>query len=74
MEMRANEDLSGCRLFDREKAATYLSITSKSLHRLVQKGVLTPVQLPEFRRVLFDKQDLDDLIETHKARLNEGCQ
>jgi hypothetical protein len=55
------------RLIGREESAAYLNITTKSLHRLVQRGLLTPIQLPGFRRILFDKLDLDELITANKG-------
>ena len=54
------------RLLGREAAAGYMNITMRSLERLVDKGVLTPVRITGFRRTLFDKQDLDRLIESSK--------
>jgi excisionase family DNA binding protein len=54
------------RLFGREAAAGYMNITLRSLERLVDKGIVTPVRIAGFRRTLFDKQDLDRLIETSK--------
>jgi excisionase family DNA binding protein len=54
------------RLLGREAAADYMNITIRSLERLVDKGILTPVRIAGFRRTLFDKQDLDMLIESSK--------
>ena len=54
------------RLLGREAAAGYMNITMRSLERLVDKGVLTPVRITGFCRTLFDKQDLDRLIESSK--------
>jgi excisionase family DNA binding protein len=54
------------RLLEREAAAGYMNITLRSLERLVDKGIVTPVRIAGFRRTLFDKQDLDRLIETSK--------
>jgi excisionase family DNA binding protein len=54
------------RLFGREAAADYMNMTIRSLERLVDKGILTPVRIAGFRRTLFDKQDLDRLIEAAK--------
>ena len=54
------------RLFGREAAAGYMNMTIRSLERLVGKGILTPVRIAGFRRTLFDKQDLDRLIEASK--------
>jgi excisionase family DNA binding protein len=54
------------RLLGREAAAGYMNITMRSLERLVDKGILTPIRIVGFRRTLFDKQDLDRLIESSK--------
>jgi excisionase family DNA binding protein len=54
------------RLLGREAAAGYMNITLRSLERLVEKGIVTPVRIVGFRRTLFDKQDLDRLIESSK--------
>jgi excisionase family DNA binding protein len=54
------------RLLRREAAADYMNITIRSLERLVEKGIVTPVRIVGFRRTLFDKQDLDTLIESSK--------
>jgi hypothetical protein len=54
------------RLLGREAAAGYMNITMRSLERLVGKGILIPVRIVGFRRTLFDKQDLDRLIESSK--------
>ena len=55
------------RLLGREESAAYLGITTKSIERLVEKGILMPIRLPGFRRVLFDKKDIDDMIVSNKA-------
>ena len=60
-------DTSGSRLLGREEAAGYLAIATRSLSRLVEKHVIAPVQIPGVRRVLFDRQDLDALVESTKA-------
>jgi excisionase family DNA binding protein len=54
------------RLLRREAAADYMNITIRSLERLVEKGIVAPVRIVGFRRTLFDKQDLDTLIESSK--------
>ncbi len=55
------------RLVGREAAATYLDMTTRSLDRLVGKGLLRPVRLPGLRRIMFDLQDLGKLIDAGKA-------
>jgi excisionase family DNA binding protein len=47
-------------------AASYLDINLMTLRRLIARGVLHPVRIPTLRRVLFDRQDLDMLIEAAK--------
>ena len=56
------------RLFDREQAATYLGLSPWTIRGLEAKGVLPRVRVPlpdggELRKLLFDKADLDRLIE-----------
>lgn len=71
MGERARASTAERRLLGREESAAYLGITPKSIGRLVAKGVLTPVRLPGFRRVLFDKQDLDVVITSLKVGRDE---
>lgn len=66
MELGRTSTHSETRLLGREAAADYMNITIRSLERLVDKGILTPVRIAGFRRTLFDKQDLDMLIESSK--------
>jgi excisionase family DNA binding protein len=54
------------RLLGFDAAASYLDINLMTLRRMVSRGVLQPVRLPMLRRVLFDRQDLDRLIEAGK--------
>ena len=60
-------DGSASRLLGCQEAATYLGITPRSLARLVAGGLLTPVRLPGLRRTLFDRQNLEDLIDLERA-------
>jgi excisionase family DNA binding protein len=55
------------RLLSFTSSAEYCGVTMQTIRRLMDRGVLTPVRLPEVRRILFDKQDLDRLIEAGKA-------
>jgi hypothetical protein len=41
--------------------------TSRTIHRLMEKGILKPVRIAGLRRVFVDRQDLDCLIDTAKA-------
>jgi excisionase family DNA binding protein len=59
--------LSGIRLLGPSAAASYLDVTPRTIQRLIGRGVLEPVRLPGVRRILVDRQDLDQLIETGKA-------
>jgi Helix-turn-helix domain len=59
------------RLFDLEQAATYLSVSPWTVRELEAKGVLPRVRVPlpdggELRKLLFDRADLDRLIESWK--------
>jgi hypothetical protein len=58
---------AGARLLGRDEAARYLGTTPRSVDRQVGKGVLMPVKLPELHRILFDKTDLDRLIDSAKS-------
>lgn len=59
--------LSESRLLGLEETATYLGVTPRSVHRLVKRGLLTPVRIPGFRRTLFDRQDLLALVALSKV-------
>jgi hypothetical protein len=59
------------RLLDLERAATYLGLSPWTVRELEAKGVLPRVRVPlpgggELRKLLFDKADLDRLIESWK--------
>ena len=43
-------------------------IPKDSLRKLIAEGTLPAVELPGIRRVLIDRQDLNDLIEQSKRR------
>ena len=55
------------RLLSFDACAKYCGLTGQSLRRLMSRGILRPVRIPTLRRVLFDKQDLDELIEAGKV-------
>jgi hypothetical protein len=63
------------RLLDVKTAATYLGgVSTATVRGLVTDGVLAPVRMPssrrageQSRRLLFDRHDLDRLIEKWKA-------
>jgi excisionase family DNA binding protein len=55
------------RLLGVNATASYLNVTEQTIRRLMARGVLTPVRLPAVRRILFDRQDLDRLIESGKT-------
>ncbi len=59
------------RLLDLHGTATYLGISEWTIRDLESAGVLPRVRLPlpnhkELRKILFDVQDLDRLIDTWK--------
>jgi hypothetical protein len=59
------------RLFDRQGSANYLSISLDVVDQLYAAGVLRRVRLPngsggDLNRVLYDRADLDRLIECSK--------
>jgi hypothetical protein len=67
---RADETMTP-RLLGLEDAARYLSLSPWTVRELGAKGVLPRVRVPlpgggELRKLLFDKADLDRLIESWK--------
>ena len=54
------------RLLDVEAAADYLGVSAWTVRDLVERGTLSRVALPGVRRLLFDRCDLDRLIETSR--------
>jgi excisionase family DNA binding protein len=55
------------RLIGFNAAATYLNLNLQTVRRLIERGILQPVRIPTLRRVLFDRCDLDRLIESGKS-------
>jgi hypothetical protein len=60
------------RLLDLKAAAAYLGVSSWTVRDLETNGTLRRVNIPsgagrELRKLLFDRQDLDRLVETWKA-------
>ena len=55
------------RLLSFNRSAAYCGVTQQTIRRLMARGVLTPLRLPEVRRILFDREALDRLIERGKA-------
>jgi hypothetical protein len=66
MAVRSLSERLECHLIGREAAANYLYMTTRSLDRLVDRGIFSPVHIPGVRRVLFDIKDLDELIDRGK--------
>jgi hypothetical protein len=63
------------RLLDIHATAIYLGLSDWSVRSLEFSGVLSRVRVPlndhkEVRKVLFDREDLDRLIESWKAAKN----
>src|SRR5262245_44906532 len=54
------------RLLDVEGAASYLGVSAWTVRDLVERGSLSRVALPGVRRLLFDRCDLDRLVETSR--------
>jgi hypothetical protein len=65
-------EVSPGRLLGFDAAAGYLNVTGQTVRRLRARGVLHPVHIPTLRRVLFDRQDLDSLIEASKEQHEEN--
>jgi excisionase family DNA binding protein len=55
------------RLLGLEAAALYLDTTERTIRRLIARGVLQAVHIPTLRRVLIDREEIDQLIEAGKA-------
>jgi hypothetical protein len=60
-----------CRLLDLESAAAYLGVSAWTVRDLEAAGVLKRVRVPlpdgkDLRKLLFDKADIDRLIELWK--------
>ncbi len=55
------------RLLGRQAAADYLDVTPRTIERLVRAGVLARVRLAGIRRTLFEKADLDKLVDERSA-------
>jgi excisionase family DNA binding protein len=68
VELSASADGWKPRLLSREATAAYLGTTTRSVDRLVGKGLLTPVRLPGLRRVLFDRAELDAFVDAGKPK------
>lgn len=67
------------RLLDLRGTAGYLSVAPWTVRELEWRGVLQRVRVPlpgggELRRVLFDRADLDQLVERWKDRAPEAVQ
>jgi excisionase family DNA binding protein len=60
---RTSGPSDGSRLLDVEATADYLGISAWTVRHLVERGSLSRVALPGVRRLLFDRCDLDRLIE-----------
>jgi len=62
------------RLLDIRGTATYLSISPWTVRSLEASGILPRVRLPlpnhgELRKILFDRNDLDGLVESWKESM-----
>lgn len=61
------------RLLDLEAAAAYLSVSTWKVREMEAAGVLARVRIPlggtaELRKLLFDRQELDELVNRWKER------
>jgi excisionase family DNA binding protein len=65
-------EMTGTRLLGFDAAANYLNVNGQTIRRLIARGVLQPVRIPTLRRILFDRQDLDSLIESGKVAQNQA--
>jgi excisionase family DNA binding protein len=60
---RTSGPVDAPRLLDVEAAADYLGVSVWTVRDLVERGTLSRVALPGVRRLLFDRCDIDRLIE-----------
>jgi hypothetical protein len=67
MEHEKDRNVTETRLLGKNETANYLGMTTRSVDRLVGKGVLMPVRIPGVHRILFDRTDLDRLIDSTKG-------
>jgi excisionase family DNA binding protein len=63
---RTSGPVDAPRLLDVEAAAGYLGVSAWTVRDLVERGTLSRVALPGVRRLLFDRCDLDRLIESSR--------
>jgi len=56
------------RLLGVTDTAVFLGVTPRSVLRLIERGMLIPVRLPGCRRTLFDRHDLEQLVQSAKER------
>jgi excisionase family DNA binding protein len=63
---RTSGPVDAPRLLDVEAAADYLGVSVWTVRDLVERGSLSRVALPAVRRLLFDRCDLDGLIESSR--------
>lgn len=54
------------RCLDLGAASGYLGLAPRTVWRMVEKGTLRPIRFPKVRKVLFDRADLDALVEASK--------
>jgi len=67
---RTSGPVDGPRLMDVEAAAGYLGVSPWTVRDLVERGSLSRVALPGVRRLLFDRCDLDRLIDMSRLAAN----
>jgi excisionase family DNA binding protein len=63
MDTQVRVETANRHLLGRVQAAGYLNITTRTLDRLIARGLLRPIRLPGVRRTLFDRADLDALVD-----------
>jgi excisionase family DNA binding protein len=61
-------DVRKPRLLSREATAAYLGTTTRTVDRLVGKGLLRAIRLPGLRRVFFDRAEVDAFVDAGKAK------
>ena len=66
--MQVAGDSREVRLLGIEEAASFLGVTPRTVVNLIARGSLIPVRLPNLRRTLIDRQDLERLVSKGKQQ------
>lgn len=56
------------RLKSRKDAAKYVGLSVDILDKLAKEGLISPIKFDGVNKILYDIQDLDELIESNKLK------